>query len=214
VFGACLRHGLITNLHDGGLNPRYNARDATWWYLQVLQDYALMSGEGDNVFKWRVPRPFPMDIQAEHYRRANEARPIVTMADIVQEILTAHENGIHFTEWNAGKQIDAVMRTEGINVDIVTDWTNGFVLGGNKFDCGTWMDKMGSRERAKNPGIPATPRDGTDVEIIGLLASTLHWLSASHEEGSYQFAGVTIQSTGKVVSWSFWSNLVCANFES
>jgi glycogen debranching enzyme len=106
------------------------------------------------------------------------------------------------------------MRIDGFNIDIVTDWTNGFVLGGNEFNCGTWMDKMGSSERAKNAGIPATPRDGAAVEIIGLLESTLRWLSASHEEGSYPFAGVTLQSTGKVVSWSFWSNLVCANFES
>jgi glycogen debranching enzyme len=149
AFAACLRHGLIPNLHDGGLNPRYNARDATWWFLQALQDYALMSGDGGNVFNWRLPRLFPTDNQAEHNRRANETRAIVAMADIVQEIMTAHANGIHFTEWNAGAQIDAVMRTEGFNIDIVTDWTNGFVLGGNEFNCGTWMDKMGSREKAK-----------------------------------------------------------------
>jgi glycogen debranching enzyme len=134
------------------------------------------------------------------------------MADIVQEIMTKHANGIHFKEWNAGPKIDSVMRPEGFQIDIVTDWTNGFILGGNEFNCGTWMDKMGGSERAKNRGIPATPRDGAAVEIIGLLESTLRWLASSHEEGVYPFPGVTVGS--RSISWSHWSSLICANFES
>ena len=34
-YASVVRHGLVPNLMDGGRNPRYNARDATWWFLQV-----------------------------------------------------------------------------------------------------------------------------------------------------------------------------------
>mmetsp|Transcript_21686 Transcript_21686/g.15982 ORF Transcript_21686/g.15982 Transcript_21686/m.15982 type:complete len:92 (-) Transcript_21686:494-769(-) len=32
-FAKLLRHGLIPNLHDRGNNTRYNARDATWFFI-------------------------------------------------------------------------------------------------------------------------------------------------------------------------------------
>jgi glycogen debranching enzyme len=45
-FAKVMRHGLLPNLHDGGGNTRFNARDATWFFLQAIKDYCKMTEEG------------------------------------------------------------------------------------------------------------------------------------------------------------------------
>jgi glycogen debranching enzyme len=36
-FASALRHGMIPNLLDGGNNPRYNCRDACWWFIRGVK---------------------------------------------------------------------------------------------------------------------------------------------------------------------------------
>lgn len=99
-----MRHGLVPNLLDSGNNPRYNARDAVWWFLQVwahsankstynamqaIQDYCSSAPEGVDFLKEPVTRLF-MDDKKEISR--------CSMAQLIQEIMQKHANGISFRE--------------------------------------------------------------------------------------------------------------------
>ena len=43
MFASVLRHGLIPNLLDNGVNPRYNSRDSSWWFIKAIKDYIEFS---------------------------------------------------------------------------------------------------------------------------------------------------------------------------
>lgn len=194
AFAAVLKHGMIPNLLDAARRPRYNSRDSIWWFLQLIQDYTKIVPNGISLLDERVKRRFPQD---DEFLWPDNPRAYTyesTVMEIIQEVLSRHANGLHFREAFAGQSLDSQMTDKGFNIDIFVDWETGLVFGGNQWNCGTWMDKMGESAKAGNKGVPGTPRDGAAIEITGLLKSCLRWVSELWEKGIYKFEGVTIQS--------------------
>ncbi|PHH81883.1 hypothetical protein CDD82_7639 [Ophiocordyceps australis] len=212
-FASVLKHGMIPNLLGSGDAPRYNSRDSVWFFLQAIQDYVYFAPEGASLLKAKVKRRFlPYD---DTWFPASDERAYSkesSIEEVIQEVLERHASGIKFREANAGPQIDCQMKDQGFNQEIKVDWETGLIFGGNQFNCGTWMDKMGESERAGSRGVPGTPRDGAAIEITGLLYSTLAWVASMHEEQKYGYSGVET-ADGTSVTFASWADRIKANFE-
>lgn len=76
------------------------------------------------------------------------------------------------------------------------------------------MDKMGSSEKSKTKGIPASPRDGSAVELVGLQASVLRFLERSPDY-PYKSVERTNASSDVAITWTFkeWAEKIEKNFE-
>ena len=213
AFASVLKHGMIPNLLSSGDAPRYNSRDSIWFLLQTIQDYAKLAPNGLQILAEKVQRRFlPYD---DTYFASDDPRAYSktsTVAELVQEAMQRHASGLSFREANAGHQLDMQMKSGGFDQSIKVDWETGFIFGGGQSNCGTWMDKMGESERAGSKGVPGTPRDGAAVEIIGMLYSTLVWLSQLHGQGDYQNQGVTTDE-GTDISFADWATKIKSNFE-
>ncbi|WEW61382.1 bifunctional 4-alpha-glucanotransferase/amylo-alpha-1,6-glucosidase [Emydomyces testavorans] len=213
AFASVLKHGMIPNLLSSGKFPRYNSRDSVWFFLQAIQDYTHVVPNGIQILDEKVPRRFlPYDDTWFPFDDERAYSQSSTVAEIIQEIFQRHASGISFREHNAGPELDMQMKPEGFQVDIHVDWETGFVFGGNQWNCGTWMDKMGESVKAGNKGYPGTPRDGAPVEITGMLYSALRWVSGLRKAGHYQHDGVDIGSD-RTITFQQWAERVKANFE-
>lgn len=212
AFAKTLKHGLIPNLLDAGRNPRYNARDAAWFFLQAIQDYVNISPEGELILQESVTRRFPLDDKFIDYLDPLAFSYSSTIEEVIYEILSRHAKGISYREANAGFTLDRVMKDEGFNVEIHVDWKTGLIHGGNEFNCGTWMDKMGESVNAKSSGVPGTARNGAAVEINGLLKSTLRFVVELHKQGKFKYTDV-IKKDGSKITFEAWDDLLQRNFE-
>ncbi|XP_076440742.1 glycogen debranching enzyme-like isoform X2 [Babylonia areolata] len=211
-FAATLRHGLIPNLLWGGKNARYNCRDAVWWWLHGIKAYVTMAPNGDSILCDPVSRLFPTD-DSECLEKGQCDQPL---HEVMQEALSRHVAGIKFRERGAGPALDEHMSDEGFNIEAGVEWPKGYVFGGSVHNCGTWMDKMGSSEKSGNRGKPATPRDGTAVELVGLCYSVVRWLGQRAKLQQYPHTGVAINNpdfTEKVITFEQWADAIKANFE-
>lgn len=211
-FAQTLKHGLIPNLLDAGRNPRYNARDAAWFFLQSVQEYVKRVPNGADILDMEVSRRFPLDDTYIPHDDKGAFSYKTSIRDIIFEILQRHAKGISYREANAGINLDSQMSDEGFNVEVHIDWETGLVHGGSQLNCGTWMDKMGESEKAGSKGVPGTPRDGAAVELQGLLKSALRFVVELNDKGLFKYEGVS-RADGSEILFKEWNQLVQKNFE-
>jgi glycogen debranching enzyme len=213
-FASVLKHGMVPNLLGSGVNPRYNSRDSIWWCLQNIQDYTKIVPNGLSLLQEKVRRRFlPYDDTWFSHKDKRAYSVSSTIEDVIQEALQRHATGIDFREYDAGPNIDSQMKSEGFNIKIWTDWQTGLIFGGNQYNCGTWMDKMGESEKANSKGVPGTPRDGAPVEMIGMLYSTVRWCSELYAQGKFKYEGVTLPDGKETITYKAWADKIKANFE-
>ena len=213
MIAACLRHGMIPNLIDCGTKPRYNARDVSWLFIKAIKDYIEYTNEV-NFLNEEIELIYTDDNIETHYRKKSRGvKRILSIADIIQDIFASTAKGIVFREYKAGSEIDHDMQGQGFNVTVTLDPLTGFVYGGNEYNCGTWMDKIGNSIRGHNKGTPATPRNGADIEIVALVYSALEFILSMSTKGYYKYKSVTL-SNGVSYPFTQWKLRIKDNFES
>ena len=188
-----MRDSTAVMLSGGGCNPS--------------KDYCSIVENGHSILSLPVRRLYPEDDSEAKITEVIEQ----PLHQVMQESLLKHFRGIDFMERNWGLKIDEHMTEEGFHLVVGVSRETGFVFGGNEWNCGTWMDKMGSSAKAGNRGKPSSPRDGSAVELIGLSYSVISWLESLNGQKFWPYEGVSDGET--LWTWKDWASRIKENFE-
>ncbi|OLL22964.1 Glycogen debranching enzyme [Neolecta irregularis DAH-3] len=127
AFASVLKHGMVPNLLDKGIRPRYNSRDSVWFFLQAIQDYVEMAPDGEKLLDQKVKRRFPLD---DTFTAIDDPRTFSyesSILEVIHEIMQRQAGGLNFREANAGIGLDSQMSDEGFNINIEVDWNTGLL---------------------------------------------------------------------------------------
>ena len=176
IIASTLRHGLIPDYFDQGEKPRYNSRDTCWFFINAVKEYINYTSDY-SFLKEEIDLIFLSDDYNEHiYKKMKGEILQYTLDQIIHIIFQSHAKGIHFDEWDYGIKNNSNQKKAAFHIDIDLDPSTGFIYGGNYYNNGTWMNKIGTSAKGKNKGLPATPRPGADIEIIALVYSSLDFV--------------------------------------
>ena len=87
MFGSALRHGILPNLFDKLCKPRYNCRDACWWYIKAVKDYMEFTNNEDNILNETIEMKFVDDNQFDHHwKKEKGEKKFMKISEIIQAI--------------------------------------------------------------------------------------------------------------------------------
>lgn len=77
----------------------------TGWFIQNIQDYTHMAPNGLTILSDKVKRRFPADDTWVAWDSPRAYEYESSVAELIQEILQRHAEGIEFREYNVSKNL-------------------------------------------------------------------------------------------------------------